>query len=165
MLARSRLVLSSVAPALLLALSCPGAALAAPAAPATPAAAHTVVAYYLHGAQRCRTCLHIQGSAEKVVRASFAEDVAAGRLAWRTADYDKPENEHFVKDFQLVSSSLVLVELDGDTVVRFKVLDKTWQYARDQAEFEAYVERETAAFLKAAQPAPPAAATGKAPRG
>ncbi len=173
---RSRLVASSVA--LMLALACLGPGLAAPpASPPSPAAGHTVVAYYLHGTQRCRTCLHIQGSAEKVLRASFAADLAAGRLAWRTADYDKPENEHFVKDFRLVSSSVVLVELDGDKVVRFKVLDKTWQYAHDQAEFDAYVERETAAFLKTAQPAKaalpappaqpgqPAAATGNAPRG
>lgn len=118
-------------------------------AKAAKAAGQAVVAYYLHGTQRCKTCLHIQDSAERVLRAAFADDLAAGRLAWRTADYDKPENEHFVKDFRLVTSSVVLVQMDGDKVVTYKVLDKTWQYARDQVEFDAYVERETAAFLKA----------------
>ena len=122
---------------------------AAPAA--TGSDGHKVVAYYFHGAQRCKTCLHIESTAEKVLRERFGEELRAGQLAWRTANIDRTENEHFVKDFQLVSSSVVLVELDGEKQVRFKVLDKVWQLARDDFEFEAYVGRETAAFLKNAR--------------
>lgn len=142
----------------LAALSLAGPALAdLPASSGTPgpgekAAPHTVVAYYLHGEQRCKTCLHIESSAEKTLRGSFRQEMQAGRLAWRTANFDKPENEHFVKDFGLVTSSVVLVEMAGNRVVRFKVLDKVWQYARDDHAFEAYVQRETAAFLKTAPP-------------
>lgn len=135
-----------------LAASPPAAAkAAAPAQAAAPAetAEPTVVAYYFHGNQRCKTCMSIESNAERVLRERFADELAAGRLAWRTANIDKPENEHFVKDFQLVSSSVVLVELAGSRPVRHKVLDKVWQYARDQKAFETYVRDEMAAFLKA----------------
>jgi len=118
---------------------------------ATASDGHKVVAYYFHGAQRCKTCLHIESTAEKVMRERFGEELKAGRLTWRTANIDRAENEHFVKDFQLVSSSVVLVELDGEKPVRYKVLDRVWQLARDDFEFEAYVGRETAAFLKNAR--------------
>lgn len=122
---------------------------ASAAAPgANAATGPVVVAYYLHGTQRCKTCRHIESSTEKVLRGAFAQDLQTGRLAWRTADFDRPENEHFIKDFGLVTSSVVLVEMTGQRVVRFRVLDKTWQYARDDWALEDYVKRETAAFLR-----------------
>lgn len=118
------------------------------AAPPAPAAGERkVVAYYFHGTQRCRTCLHIESTAERILAGRFAAEVKAGRLAWRAVDYDRAENEHFIGDFGLVSSSIVLVAYEGSKQVGFKVLDKAWQLVRDDAAFAAYVGDETAAFL------------------
>jgi hypothetical protein len=123
-----------------------GTLLAAGPAPTVDA---KVVAYYFHGAQRCKTCLHIESTAQSVLRERFAAEMKAGRLEWRVVDFDKPENEHFVKDFQLVSSSVVLVAFEGEAQLRYKVLDRAWRLAHDDMAFETYVEGETAAFLKA----------------
>jgi hypothetical protein len=120
-----------------------------PTAPdaASVASAHKVIAYYFHGDQRCRTCLHIERTAEKVLRDRFAKQFETGRLEWRTVNTDDPVNEHFVRDFQLVSSSLVLVELAGQVPVRHEVLSNVWLLAHDDVKFQEYVGRQTDAFL------------------
>jgi hypothetical protein len=65
-----------------------------------------VVLYYFHGARRCKTCLSMEANALEVVKSEFAEELDSGALVWKVVNYDEPENEHFIKDFKLVSSSL-----------------------------------------------------------
>ncbi len=109
-----------------------------------------VIAYYFHGAVRCRTCRKIEATAEEVLRERFGDDLNAGRLEWRVVNYDEPANEHFIKDFKLVAPSLVLVGLHDGRQDRFKSLDKVWQYAHDEQLFKVYVRDEVRAFLRGA---------------
>lgn len=119
----------------------------AASAPA-PAADHQVTVYYFHGHRRCRTCNLIEQSTEETLRFRFAADLKAKRLEWRVVDFEDRENEHFIEDFQLVASSVVLVETNAGKTIRFKVLEKTWNLVHDNSSFEAYIREEVAAFLK-----------------
>jgi hypothetical protein len=106
-----------------------------------------VVLYYFHGARRCKTCLSMEANALEVVKSEFAEELDAGTLAWKVVNYDEPEHEHFIKDFKLVSSSLVLVEMQGDEQVRFDVLQDAWSLARDEWRFQKYVHKSVLDYL------------------
>jgi hypothetical protein len=106
-----------------------------------------VVLYYFHGARRCKTCLSIEANALEVVRSEFAEELDSGALVWKVVNYDEPENDHFIKDFKLVSSSLVLVEMQGGEQVRFSVLHDAWSLARDERRFKKYVQKSVLDFL------------------
>jgi hypothetical protein len=55
-------------------------------------------------------------------------------------------NEHFIKDYQLYTRSLVVV--DESNPKRFKNLDKVWQLVRDKPAFLKYVQDEVRAFRK-----------------
>lgn len=99
------------------------------------------VVYYFHGARRCRTCRTIEAYAEEVVRSRFAEQLNSGALEWRAVNYDEPENEHFIRDFGLVSSSLVIVEMQAAEPVRFSVLQQAWSLVRDKPGFDRYVHQ------------------------
>ena len=57
---------------------------------------------------------------------------------------DEPANQHFIRDFQLYTRSVVVV--DAKDPRRFKVLDRVWQLVRDKAAFQRYVEQEVRAF-------------------
>ena len=59
-----------------------------------------------------------------------------------------PGNEHFVEDFSLVSSSLVAVEVEGDKVTRYQVLQDAWTLVRDKPRFIVYVQRAVGEYLK-----------------
>lgn len=106
-----------------------------------------VVLYYFHGARRCKTCLSMEANALKTVKSQFAEELDSGALVWKVVNYDEAENEHFIKDFKLVSSSLVLVEMQGDEQVRFDVLHDAWSLARDEWRFKKYVQKSVLDFL------------------
>jgi len=98
-----------------------------------------VVVYYFHGERRCKTCRTIEAFAEEVIQGRFAKQLDSGALAWRTVNFDEPENEHFIEEFGLVSSSLVLVEMQGGKPARFEVLKEAWSLVRDKPAFDQYV--------------------------
>jgi hypothetical protein len=106
-----------------------------------------IVVYYFHGERRCRTCRAIESKTHDVVRTRFAEQLQAGSLSWEVVNYDEPQNDHFIRDFGLVSASVVLVEMNGDETVRYEVLQKTWSLVRDETRFEHYVRHAITEFL------------------
>ena len=79
-------------------------------------------------------------------REHFAADLEARRLEWLAVNVDEPANQHFVRDFQLYTRSVVVV--DAKDPKRFKVLDRVWQLAHDKAAFQEYVEQEIRAFRR-----------------
>jgi hypothetical protein len=117
-----------------------------PSTQATPKAATQTVVYYFHGTNRCHTCRTIEAYADESVKAAFGPELASGQLLWQPLDVDEAANEHFVKDYQLYTRSLVVV--DGSNPKRFKNLDKVWQLVGDKPAFLKYVQDEVRAFRK-----------------
>lgn len=105
------------------------------------------LAYYFHGNRRCRTCQAIEANAENVIRQSFARELTAGILGWRTVNIDETNNKHFISDFNLYSSSLVLVDTATTPQIRSVNLDKVWPLAHKQEAFNTYVIEETRKFI------------------
>lgn len=59
-----------------------------------------------------------------------------------------PENQHFIKDYQLFTKSVVLVRFDKGRQVEYKVQNETWELAGDKSAMQAYVERQVRDYLK-----------------
>ena len=140
---------------LLLVLAVGGFAIAAPSAAlpegqkagvpaAVPTATPKAVVYYFHATTRCATCRTIEAYAHETVASAFAADLATGSLEWQAVNVDEPANRHFIRDFQLYTRSVVVV--DAKNPKRYKVLDRVWQLVRDKAAFQSYVEQEIRAF-------------------
>lgn len=117
------------------------------AEPAQPA--HKVIAYYFHNTQRCMTCNKIERLAEEALRERFAEPLEEGELEWRVVNMEEPPNTHFVQDYQLVASSLVLVDLHDGEQREWANMEKVWQYVHDdEAQFKQYVAEQTREYLE-----------------
>lgn len=116
----------------------------APAAVSAP----VVKAYYFHGTQRCVTCRAIETNTEAALKASFADELAAGAMTWSSINLDQPENTHFMKDFELSMNGVVLAEVRDGQVMRWANLTRVWELARDSEKLQAYVRAETAQFLR-----------------
>jgi len=107
-----------------------------------------VVLYYFHGTRRCNTCRTIESYAQQALESKFNDQLQAGSLQWKVINTDEPDNEHFVTDFGLVSSSLVLVESEGDDVVRHEILQEAWTLVRDEPRFIEYVQKSVQGYLE-----------------
>jgi len=123
---------------------------AAAAPPSEAPADRQVVVYYLHTTTRCPSCMKIESyTAAAVTGARFSEALAKKRLVFKVLNTDEPEHAHFVKEYALVTKSVVVSEVVKGKEVRWKNLDKVWDLLGDEAAFRAYIETEVAAFLGA----------------
>ena len=109
---------------------------------------HRVVASYFHNTTRCVTCRTIEQRSQETMESTFAAEMAAGKLAWRSLNMEEKQYEHYVIDYSLTSPSLVLTEMDGDREVHFKVLTETWTLVHTKVQFVTYIETEVRAFLE-----------------
>jgi hypothetical protein len=106
------------------------------------------IAYYFYTSKRCASCYRLEEWAETVIKDHFKKAIESGELQWKTVNVEKPENEHFAKDFNLYTKSLVIVEQNDGETVRWKNLDKVWQLLRDKDKYFDYVTTETKAFME-----------------
>jgi len=107
-----------------------------------------VIAYYFHGNRRCGSCRKIEAYSREAIDSGFAEELKAGKLEWLVINIDKPENKHFVKDYQLYTRSLVISYTENGKQTRWKNLEKVWQLLRNKAAFMKYVQEEVHAYLE-----------------
>jgi hypothetical protein len=105
------------------------------------------IAYYFHRTIRCATCLSIEKQSREAIEMGYGGELSAGRLEWRAVNIEEPGNEHFEKDFELDRQSLVLVEMLGDQVKRWKTLPRVWELVEDPYGFQQYVVTAVAEFL------------------
>ncbi len=105
------------------------------------------VAFYFHGSRRCVTCRTIEANAETALKERFADEFSSGVFSWRPVNAELPENQHYIREFQLANSTVVIAEMNGATPVRWKQLNDVWRLVRNRAAFDAYVQNETVAFM------------------
>jgi hypothetical protein len=135
----------------------PWIAQAAPPAPETPAdttaavsdttGAQRVLAYYFHTTQRCASCRKIEAYTAEAITTGFAEDLKAGRLVFQAVNIEDKGNEHFVKDFNLFTKTVVLVDERSGKQTAWKSLPKVWELLNDKDRFVRYIQGETRAYL------------------
>lgn len=107
-----------------------------------------VIVYYFHGTHRCRTCRDIEQYAYQALKTGFPKELQSEKIEWRAVNVEDPEHQHFIDDYQLSTKSLILVEMDGETQVRWKNLDQIWALVSNGNAFISYVQEETQAYLE-----------------
>lgn len=113
---------------------------------AAPAAtSEKVVVYYLHSTFRCVTCNEIERLAKALVETEFAEDLAAGRIEWREANFQRDES--LAKRFEVVASCVVVSHVEGGKEKEYQRLDDVWTRYQDPSDFNAYVGAAIRKFL------------------
>ncbi|MCK9615356.1 MAG: nitrophenyl compound nitroreductase subunit ArsF family protein [Candidatus Omnitrophica bacterium] len=110
-----------------------------------------VTAYYFHGNYRCSTCRKLEQYSKEAIESNFKNELALGKLAFIAVNIDEKGNEHFVKDYQLYTKSLVLSLVKDGKEIKSKNLTKIWEYVRDKQKFFDYINEEVNNFLKEAQ--------------
>jgi len=104
-----------------------------------------VIVYYFHTTYRCTSCRNIEKFTREAIDSAFPAELADSTLVWRIVNIEEKGNEHFVKDYQLFTKSVVLVdERSGE----WKNLPKVWQLLGDPNAFIRYIQTETENFLQ-----------------
>ena len=110
-----------------------------------------IIAYYFHGNARCATCHKMEQYTKEAIEESFKDELANESLVFRAVNIEVKENEHFVKDYQLYTKTLIISYLEDGKEIQYKNLTKIWEYAMDKQRFLNYVTTEIKNYLKDAQ--------------
>ena len=114
-----------------------------------PAVRNTkVIAYYFHGTNRCTTCRTIERYSQEAIEKYFTKELQNKTLEFKVLNVEDPENRHYIQDYQLFSSSLVIALYKDDKQMTWKNLTNVWTYVSDKEKFYQYVKDETERFLQ-----------------
>ncbi|MFH1369753.1 MAG: nitrophenyl compound nitroreductase subunit ArsF family protein [Planctomycetota bacterium] len=105
-----------------------------------------IVVYYFHGDVRCPTCHKLESYAKEALDTYFAKDIADGKIIWKPTNVDTAGNEHFVKDYELVTKSVILSRIVNGQQVAWKNLDRIWDLVSDKDKYLAYIRDSVSAF-------------------
>src|SRR3989338_8182119 len=107
-----------------------------------------IVAYYFHGKVRCVTCQKLEQFSKEVLDTYFKGKLESGKLQFKIVNVEMKDNEHFAKDYKLYTKSLVLSLVKDGKEIKWKNLDKIWEYVGNKEKYADYVKTETKDFLK-----------------
>lgn len=108
---------------------------------------HKIIAYYFHTNTRCSTCKKIEAYSKEAILEGFKTEIENGTLELRIVNYEEPQNRHFIKEYKLVTKSLILVyTIDGEQM-EWTNLKLVWQLTSNKKAFLNYVRGEVRNYL------------------
>lgn len=106
-----------------------------------------IVVYYLHMNRRCMTCGKLEAYSKEAVESGFAEQLKDSSIVFRVENFEQEGNEHFAKDYQLFSQSLILSRQHDGKETEWKNLDEIWKLVGNKEEYITYVQTEVNEFM------------------
>ncbi|MGD0336003.1 MAG: nitrophenyl compound nitroreductase subunit ArsF family protein [Candidatus Omnitrophota bacterium] len=107
-----------------------------------------VIAYYFHGTMRCPTCYKLEQYSKEAIETNFKDALASGKLEFKVVNVEDKGNEHYGNDYQLYTKSLILSLVKDGKEIKWKNMDKIWEYVGNKQRFIDYVKNVVADFLK-----------------
>lgn len=108
-----------------------------------------VIAYFFHGHHQCPSCRHLEAVSESAISDGFPAAMRSGAIQWRAVDVEDEGNRHFVSDYQIYWSSLILVKVTAGKPVAYKNLEQAWQIQQNDKALRSYVQKEVRAYFGA----------------
>ena len=74
--------------------------------------------------------------------------MASGQIRWETLNYDEAANTHYVKDYGLVSSTILITLWKDGKEVKWNRLDGVWDHFGNDPAFRDYLTQNLRDLLK-----------------
>ena len=117
------------------------------AAQAADAPKDRVIAMYFHRTERCPTCQKMGSYSEEAVRAAFADEIKAGRVAFHFIDFEAEKNARYTKAYNISGPALIVAKISNNKVASYRNLEDIWDKVGDKPAFLRYVQESVKASL------------------
>jgi len=108
----------------------------------------TVTVYYFYWTPRCATCNKIENLTKTSLEKHFSKELKDKSLIYKTINTEQSENNHFEKDYDLYTKSVVISLQKNGKEQKFKLLPKIWEYVHNEKAFYNYIKSEINLFRK-----------------
>ncbi|MEW5821656.1 MAG: nitrophenyl compound nitroreductase subunit ArsF family protein, partial [Cyanobacteriota bacterium] len=106
-----------------------------------------LIVYYFHDNYRCSNCIKIENYTREALKNNYARLLKDGSLKYKVVNTEEKNNQHYNKDYQLYTKSIIISKLDNGKEISWKNLDKIWQYLGNQKKFEEYIVKEIKSLI------------------
>ncbi|MGB9851652.1 MAG: nitrophenyl compound nitroreductase subunit ArsF family protein [Candidatus Kapaibacteriota bacterium] len=103
---------------------------------------------YFHATIRCEACLMIEKFTKETIEQVFQDEIKTGNLQFVSLDFMQDENIKYVEEFAIETQTLIVRLSEDNRTIRWKNLDKIWNYLNDYSKFRQYIIDEIKEFLK-----------------
>ncbi len=103
---------------------------------------------YFHATMRCQGCMTIEDFTQKSLNAKFQNEMKNSKIILKSIDFQQTENEHFAEQYKFESQELILSKKVDGKEVKWKKLDKIWDFSSNYAKYEKYIKKEIDKFSK-----------------
>ena len=107
-----------------------------------------VIVYYFLTNFRCPSCYKIERYTKEAVEHYFKDELTSGTLVFKPINIEEKKNQHFVKDYNLYTKSVVISLIKEGKEAKYDNLMKVWEYLGDKEKFYGYIKTETAKYLE-----------------
>ncbi|MCX6645319.1 MAG: nitrophenyl compound nitroreductase subunit ArsF family protein [bacterium] len=101
---------------------------------------HRLIVYYFHRTMRCTGCINVEEGSYQAVSIDHEEDIASGFLEWQSINFEEPEYERFVTEYNLYSQELILLEVRDGVTIRHAAIAEIWQHYDDKTKIRQMVD-------------------------
>jgi hypothetical protein len=105
-----------------------------------------LVVINFHAATRCNACQEIGTEAQAVVERTFSDDLKSGAMHWRVINFEEPANKHFIQDYGLTTSTVVIVRREAGRDIDWRRLDAVWDHLFEGPSMRAYLQKQITAL-------------------
>ncbi len=105
------------------------------------------IVYYFHYSRCDAVCRSIERLTAQSLYTYFGNQLASGKLVWRSVNIDESWNKHFADDFNLKQQSIVMVVPAANRQIRWKALGEAGSLVNDRAQFMKYIRAEVSAIM------------------
>lgn len=99
----------------------------------------SVTVTYFTTDARCVSCRKIEAFTRLAVETNFPDQLVKESLTFETINVDRPENKHFIRDYEIAFKTVVIAYTDSEGNPQFRKMDKVWELLPDQEAFERYI--------------------------
>jgi hypothetical protein len=103
---------------------------------------------YFHGTVRCQACLTIEQYTDMTMKYRFQDQINAGKVVWKSIDYEKENDTASVNRYGLENQALILSKVVNGKEQKWKKLERIWELYGDMEKFLDYVEKTVKRFGK-----------------
>ncbi len=108
-----------------------------------------IIVYYFHADIDCVSCADVKAYTLEALELYFNLELECDLVHWQPVNIDTLGNEHYVKDYELTSTAIILAKFNKGKLVRYKALPDVWKLVKNKRVFMTYVKNEVTSMLGA----------------
>lgn len=107
-----------------------------------------LVVVNFHAAIQCNGCREIDRETQTVMESEFSDALKSGRIRHAVINFEDPANKHFIQDYGLSTSTVVVTRRRNGRDAAWQRLDAVWNHLYDDPAMRAYLKAHINQFME-----------------